>query len=107
MKKQLRPPYVGSGSHGNAPLGVGKSGHATDIAAEPAQYCISGAGRETSGRSRPTVALLSAAETPDDAAGGSEVAAVVQGRDVAPEPSNSCGRPAASLTTACSWSPQL
>ena len=88
MKKQLRPPYVGSGSHGNAPLGVGKSGHATDIAAEPAQYCISGAGRETSGRSRPTVALLSAAETPD-AAGGREVAAVVLGRDVAPEPSYS------------------
>jgi len=62
---------------------------------------------ETGGRSRPTVALLRAAETLDDAAGGSEVAAVVQGRDVAPEPSYSCGRPAASLTTACSWSPQL
>jgi hypothetical protein len=87
---------------------VGKSGHATDIAAGPAaQYCISDVGTETGGRSSPTVAqLVSAAETLD-AAGGREVSAVVQGRDVAPEAaaSYSCPpRPAALLTTACSWS---
>ena len=86
-------------------MGVGKSGHATDIAAGPAQYCISDAGRETGGRSSSTVALANAAETLD-AAGGREASAVVQGRGVTPgaAASYSCPRPAALLTTACSWS---
>jgi hypothetical protein len=101
--QQLTTAGTGGRAHGNAPLGVGKSGHATGIAAGPVQYCISGAARETGRRSSPPVVLLSAAEMLDTA-GGREAAAVEQGKDVTDATSYSCARPALLLTTACSWS---